>query len=160
VFEGEGLRMLNNDQGSSIFWFLFGVIVIIGSIPYGLGSLHRPATGFVPFLTGFAICILSGIGFIAGTKRQRKGEKWKSAFKGLTWHNPLIAFAAIIVYALVIEWLGFLITSFLLVGFLLRVIIPQKWWVVIVGATLTSIIFYAFFQIWLGTQLPKGILNF
>jgi hypothetical protein len=111
-------------------------------------------------LTGCAIVILSGIGFIAGTVKQKKGEKWKSVFKGLMWHKPFIAFVAIIIYALVIDWLGFLITSFLLVGFLLRVIIPQKWWVVIVGATLTSIIFYVFFQIWLGAQLPKGILNF
>ena len=152
--------MLNNDQGSSIFWFLCGVIIIFVSIPYGLGGLHRPSTGFMPFLTGCAICILSGIGFIAGTLQQRKGEKWKSSFKGLQWHNPLIAFAAIIVYALVIEWLGFLLSSFLLVGFLLRAIIPQKGWVAIVGATLTAVIFYAFFQIWLGAQLPKGILYF
>jgi hypothetical protein len=114
----------------------------------------------MPFLTGCAICILSGIGFIAGTLQPRKGQKWMSSFQGLKWHKPLIAFAAIVVYGLLVEWLGFLVTSFLLVGFLLRVIIPQKWWVVILGAALTSILFYAFFQIWLGTQLPKGILNF
>ncbi len=152
--------MLNNDQSSSIFWFLFGVIVILGSIPYGLGSLHRPSTGFMPFVTGCAICVLSAIGFIAETVRHKKGEKWKSAFKGLLWHKPLIAFVAIIIYALVLEWVGFLTASFLLVGFLLRAIIPQKWWVVIIGAALTSTFFYIFFQLWLKTQLPKGILNF
>jgi hypothetical protein len=72
----------------------------------------------------------------------------------------LIAFLALIVYALLLEWLGFILTTLLLVGFLLRTIYPQKWSVVISASVLTSLMTYVVFRVWLQTQLPAGILSF
>ena len=152
--------MFNNDQVSSASWFFIGVIIVLASIPYGLGGVHSPGTGFMPFLTGLALCILSIIEFVRATRENRKGKRWKTLFKDLQWDKPLIALAGLLVYALLWNSLGYLIGTALLVGFLLRVIYPQKWLVVILGAILSSSLSYIIFQIWLEAQLPRGILDF
>lgn len=152
--------MLNNDQVSSAIWFFIGLLVIIFSIPYGLGELRAPHTGFMPFLTGLAICTLSVIGFIGATLERKAGKKWTSLVKGVKWSKPLVAMIALFVFALILDTLGFIVSTALLVGFLLRAVEPQKWFVVILGATLISLTTYVIFQVLLETQLPAGILKF
>jgi len=130
------IKMFNNDQVSSVVWFFIGVIIMVVSLPYELGGLHAPKTGFLPFVTGAAACILSLIGLVTATMKRRQGEKWKRVLKGFLWEKPLITMGALVVYALVLNRLGFIITTALLVAFLLRAIIPQKWSVVISGPSL------------------------
>ena len=151
---------MNNDQVSSALWFCFGLVVIFLSAPYGLGGIHSPGTGFLPFLTGITICLLSAIGFLDATVEKGKGKKWQSFLRGMRWDKPLISLIALVTYALLLDKLGFLIDTALIIGFLLRVIEPQRWRVVIAGALLTSSAMYLVFQVWLQTQLPAGILNY
>jgi len=63
-------------------------------------------------------------------------------------------------YAIFLEILGFLMVTFLLLIFLFRGIEPQRWLVSVGGSALASLICYAIFELWLKTQLPKGILGF
>jgi multisubunit Na+/H+ antiporter MnhB subunit len=154
------IKMLNNDQVSSAVWFFIGVFIMVVSLPYELGGLHAPKTGFLPFVTGAAACILSLIGFVTATMKRKQGEKWKRVLKGFLWEKPLITMGALVAYAGVLNTLGFIITTALLVAFLLRAIIPQKWSVVISGAVLTPFIAYLVFQVCLKTQLPMGFLGF
>ena len=97
---------------------------------------------------------------MTATMKRRQGEKWKRVLKGFLWEKPLITMGALVVYALVLNRLGFIITTALLVAFLLRAIIPQKWSVVISGAVLTPLFTYLIFQVCLQTQLPRGFFGF
>jgi hypothetical protein len=56
--------------------------------------------------------------------------------------------------------LGFLLASVILMGFLLRAIEPQKWYVVTLGAFLIPVIASLVFGWCLGVQLPTGVLGF
>jgi hypothetical protein len=152
--------MFNSDQISSTFWFFMGLLVCYFSIPYGIGEIRSPETGFMPFYTGVAICILAGLVFLEATLQGKKGLKWQNPFAKVQWSKPLIVLIALVVYALILSMLGFIPSTALLVGFLLRAIDPQKWLVVILGATLTPLITYMVFQVWLGTNLPAGIFGF
>ncbi len=151
---------MNNDQVSSAVFFFIGVFIMAISLPYELGGLHAPKTGFLPFLTGAAACTLSLIGFVAASRKKKAGEKWKRVLRGFSWEKPLITMGALLVYAFVLNTLGFIITTALLVAFLLRAIIPQKWSVVVSGAVLTPLIAYLVFQVCLKSQLPTGFLGF
>ena len=153
-------QVLNNDQVSSVVFFSIGVMIVLASLPYELGGLHSPKTGFLPFVTGLTVCLLSLIGFAAAAVKRMGGEKWKSIVKGLRWDKSLITMVSLVVYALILNTLGFILTTTLLVGFLLRSIIPQKWSVVISGAILTPLVTYVVFQILLKTELPMGLLRF
>jgi hypothetical protein len=153
-------KMLNNDQISSAILFSIGVLIMIFSIPYEIGEIHAPSTGFLPFYTGGVICLLSILVFLEGTAKKREGTKWQNPFKKLRWDKVLVVMAGLAAFALILNHLGFILSSALLVGFLLRCIQPQKWSVVFAGAVFISLITYLVFQTWLGAQLPAGILSF
>jgi hypothetical protein len=72
----------------------------------------------------------------------------------------LYALASLFLYGLFLETLGFLVASVLLMAFLLRVIEPQKWYVVSLGAILIPVCALLLFERGLGVVLPKGVLGF
>ena len=70
-----------------------------------------------------------------------------------------LALGALFAFAFLFEHLGYIITTFLLIAFLLRAIEPQKWWVVILVAFLCSLVSFLVFGLLLNIQLPPGILG-
>jgi len=152
--------MLNNDQLSSAILFFMGLLVSYFSIPYQIGAINAPESGFLPFYIGLVICLLAIGVFVQGTSSFKKGNKWKNPIANVMWGKPLISMAAIVVYTLVLSWVGYIISTILLVGFLMRAIHPQKWGVVIIASIVTALTTHLVFKVWLGTQLPAGFLGF
>ena len=150
---------MNNDQLSGAVWFGLGLAVCLGSLQYKLGTPAAPGTGFMPFLTGLAICFFSGIGLIQATLRKRRGEGWSPVLQGVFWKNAMIILVSLLVYALLLVPLGFVFTTTLFIAFLLRAIVPQRWSVVIACSILTAAASYLIFEVWLKAQLPKGLLG-
>ena len=150
---------MNHDQVSSGVWFFLGLAVCLGSTQYKLGAPASPGTGFMPFLTGVAICLFAGVGFFHATLRRKKGEGWAPLLQGFRWRNALIILLSLLAYALLLAPLGFFLCTTLFIAFLLRAIVPQRWRVVIAGALLTAGATYLIFEVWLKAQLPKGPLG-
>ena len=59
-------------------------------------------------------------------------------------------------YTAAVNSLGFVLTTFIFVLLLLRVIESTKWWLLLVKAILVTVGNYLFFVVWLGLNLPKG----
>ena len=150
---------MNNDQLSGTVWFILGLAVCLGSLQYKLGTPAAPGTGFMPFLSGLAICFFSGIGLIHSTLRRRQGEGWAPVLQGVFWKNAMIILVSLLVYALLLVPLGFVFTTTLFIAFVLRAIVPQRWSVVIACSILTAAASYLIFEVWLKAQLPKGLLG-
>jgi putative tricarboxylic transport membrane protein len=129
-------------------------------LPYGLGTLSSPSTGFLPFLAGLAISSFACVGIIHATLRRGQGVGWKPKMKGLRWQKALIVFCSLLVYVLLLKILGFSLCTTLFVGFLMRAIQPQRWTVVFIGAVATAIIAFTVFELWLQAQLPRGPWGF
>jgi hypothetical protein len=106
------------------------------------------------------ICFFSFIGLVEATLRQRKGGRWKPVMKGLDWGKAFLVMGALTAYALLLSRLGFIICTALFVGFMLRVVKPQGWPVVIAGGVLAALGTYGIFELWLQAQLPRGPLGF
>jgi len=68
----------------------------------------------------------------------------------------ILTIIALLAYAVGMEYLGFLISTFLFIAFLLKFIEPQRWSVVLLGSILTSGISYGVFELILKVQLPRG----
>ena len=66
---------------------------------------------------------------------------------------------ALLAYATTMDYLGFLVSTFFFSFFLLRMIEPQRWGVVILESLLASGVSYLIFEIWLQAQLPRGIFQ-
>jgi putative tricarboxylic transport membrane protein len=150
---------VNHDQVSSGLFFLAGLGICLYSLTYKLGTLAAPASGLMPFLSGAVICLLAGIGFVQGTLRRRSGERWRPILAKVAWHRGLLTLIALLAFLFLLKPLGFVLTTILFVGFLLRTIIPQRWPVVITVALLTAALSYLLFEVWLKAQMPAGLLG-
>jgi len=151
--------MKNNDQRSGFLWLAIGLFIALYSIKYGLGSLSSPGPGFLPCLSGTAIAGLSLIVLIKqrfSEKREKIRDLWESA----NWPAMVMVMGALILYTALLRLLGFLLDTFVLIAFLLRIMEPMNWKKVVAWAGGISLCAYLIFEIWLNAQLPAGILGF
>ncbi len=151
--------MKKYDQISSLVWLTFAVYILVESLRLPLGTWRDPGPGFLPLGSGIFLGILSGIAFFQAHRRAADGSRgsWISPER---WKSLLLILAALFGYALVLDALGFLVSTFILLLVLFRFVEPQKWLVAIGGSALASILCYVVFELWLKTQLPRGILGF
>jgi len=124
-----------------------------------LGTLHDPGSGFIFFWVGVIMVGLSLIILLRAIRLERKAGELKSLWSEVRWKKIISVLLALFVYAYAFTSLGFILSTFLLLIFLFKAVEPQKWSVAIMGAILSALIGYGVFQLWLGSQLPKGLLN-
>lgn len=149
------------DQVSSIFWMVFSVIIIYASYKLGLGSLAHPRPGLLPFLSGVVLFAVSIIVFLRGgiSTSHEKAKGIRQLWEGMNWSKTIIVTIALVLYTLLFSHLGFLLSTILLLIFLLRAIEPVRWFVAIGGSMIVSFVSFAIFVLWLQVQLPKGIIE-
>jgi hypothetical protein len=151
--------MKTNDQWSSLFWLIAGLAIAVYSREYGLGSLSSPGPGFLPFLSGLAIAGLALIVFLQQLAKKDR-EKIKDLWAKKNWQTTMMVMGGLIVYTVLFRFLGFLIDTFLLIAFFLKVLEPINWKKVLAGAAGAAVGSYLIFQVWLEAQLPTGFLGF
>ncbi len=151
--------MRNNDQRSSLFWLVIGLAIALYSAKYGLGKFSSPGPGFMPFLSGL---VLAGLALVVFLQQLSKGskEKLRDLWAQKNWPTIMMVMGALVLYTIFFRFFGFLLDTFLLTAFLLRVMEPLSWKKVLAGAIGAAIGSYAIFQLWLEAQLPKGFLGF
>jgi putative tricarboxylic transport membrane protein len=143
----------------NLFWLLFSLIICIEAYRLKIGTLHEPGPGFFPFGAGFIMLLLSLAALFQSVTR-RKYVEATSRQETFRWWNIVIILAAITVYALSLEKVGFLINTFLFMCLLLKVVEPQTWKTTLMGGLITTLAANLVFNVVFRTQIPKGILGF
>jgi putative tricarboxylic transport membrane protein len=151
----------NRDLISSLFSIAVGIIFCAGSMKYGDVRAGFPNAGFFPFVGGAGLVLLSLIqlfGIYLGNRKT--GEEKPEAFfpQKESLKRIVVTLAILFFYCIALQYVGFLIATFLFMVLLLRCIEPQRWTVLLITALLTSTFSYLLFEILLKAQLPKGIL--
>jgi putative tricarboxylic transport membrane protein len=147
------------DQISSLVWILLAVYIVVESLRLPLGSWRDPGPGFLPLGSGLGLGILGLVAYLQARSR-KKDEGQKSWYSEEKQKSLILILAVLLGYAFALDWLGFLLATFLLLVMLFRFVEPQRWIVAIGGSALASIASYVIFELWLKTQLPRGILGF
>jgi len=147
------------DLISSLFWLVIGVGVSYGGYDLELGTLHDPGSGFMFFWVGLLMMGLSLGIFIQALRKEGMAGELKTLWSGVQWKKVIYVLVALVLYAFAFQFLGFIVCTILLLIFLFKVVEPQRWSVAIFGAVLSALTTYLVFKIWLGTQLPQGILG-
>lgn len=153
-----GDAMRRHDLLSSIIFFCIGLFIAFYSPQFGIGSLSTPGTGFMPFLTGLIICGFATTIFLQALLGKSGGVE--KIWAGIKLKKLVLSVLILIAYAFLLEPLGFIIDSFLLIIFLTRYMGSQTWKRSLLCGVLSSILSYLLFETWLKAQLPRGIFGF
>ncbi len=149
-------------MSEGIFWIVIGGIVCLLALQYGLGSFRAPAPGFVAFLSGI---LIGGIGAIMvlsksislGRERKAAASTGMSIFLGSVG-RLIYTMAFLIAYAVLMEPLGYLVSTFLaMFGLFFEWKKKNLFWSFFFSVA-ASLVSYLVFEIWLHCQLPRGIL--
>lgn len=142
-------------SGSSLLLLLFSCFICIQSYRLNLGTLSSPGPGLFPFGAGLILGFLALIAIL-----QSAQEGGSERIEGRGNLKIVLVLFTLIAYGLILERVGFLVTTFALLIFLLKVIVSQRWARVLVSAFLSTLACYLIFEVWLKAQLPKGFLSF
>lgn len=153
-------------QVDGLVWVLLGIALCIGSIKLQLGSLHVPGPGFLPFLTGASLVIFGLVLIVSKALAGGKGEEHRP--KGVGWVRwswrrfctPLLTAMILLAYIALLEPLGFLLTTFVCLWLLFKLSEPNRWLMPLLLSSITSVVSYLLFSVWLQCQFPKGVLKF
>lgn len=113
--------MNRKDLVSSLVWLLIGLSIIIGSVSsLGVGTANEPGPGLLPLIAGILVSFLSLI-ILLKAAFAKTSEKWSLSklWEGLNWPKIFYTIGALLVYAIMLEIVGFLLMTLLLFIFLL-----------------------------------------
>jgi len=146
--------------GSFLFLLLLGLFVSFEARKLEVGKIFNPGAGFFPFWLSVGLIIVSAVLIIKSVfERDQPSSEFKGLWRGLAWKKNLFVLGALFLYVFLLEILGYVISTFLLMLFLFRAIKAQSWIVMIAGSAFTSLSTYFLFKFWLQVQFPVGILG-
>ncbi len=145
---------------AAIFFLLVGLFFALYARTVEIGTFTEPGPGFLPFWAGLTLVAMAIILFL--TSYAAKVRTAKPPFFPLrdSWKRVLAVFLSLIAYNLLLTPLGFTVTTFLFLVFLVKFIFPQTWKRSLVVGVLGSVFARMLFINFLETQLPKGFLGF
>ena len=153
--------MKNRDLVSSIIWMALGGIFVVGALQQGLMRRGVPGPGFLPFFSGLALIFVSLFVFIpALSQRGKVREQQISFLERDSFRKILLALIALFAFGIAMEYVGYLLTTFLFMFFVARIMEPKGWRTIALLAFLTAVLSYLLFVVLLEVQLPKGLLGF
>ncbi|WJV54071.1 tripartite tricarboxylate transporter TctB family protein [Pectobacteriaceae bacterium CE70] len=138
---------------SPVIFFAFGCF-LLGYSQYVLRDIGNFGAGFMPAFVGVGIIIFSLLEFsIKAVKKSRSLPN-----KTMTITGSVIVITPIIFYLLFVDYLGFIITtSIILFSLMLKFIKTHRIWMTILAIVFSSLIYLLFAKVLL-VALPAGKL--
>jgi hypothetical protein len=155
--------MKKRDAVMAIFWVLLGLTISIWSATFPFGSRKSPGAGFLPMTVGLILILLGSILFFQTIKRKEKasGGTYPPLIpEGAAFKRFALTLAGMFLSVVFLEYLGFILTAFFLLLFLMRAIQPQKWRVAVFYSLASAISSFVLFRVFLKTPLPPGFVGF
>jgi putative tricarboxylic transport membrane protein len=156
---GEQLAMNRRDLLAGLFWLAISLFVVVQSVKSDLGSLHSPGPGFLPFWSAVVLGTLSIILVVTTSLRKKWEGKLVDLWRGLDWLRVIWVLLSLFMYPILLPITGYLITTFMLIGFLLFIGVRSKVWIDVASALAITVISYVIFSVLLDVKLPKGIFG-
>ncbi len=148
--------MRRYDVISGLFLLTVAVVTCLMANRLGFDNIHNPGPGLIPFgvaallgLMSVGLCIRSLLG------RSREGRE-QGVFANIAWGKIIIALCGLIGYGIFFNFLGFRISTFLLMVLLLGAVSRMKWVWALLTSLITVICAYLIFVTWLGCLFPTG----
>ena len=150
--------MKHANLAAAIGLLLLAGFIFFESRQLSFGTFRVPHTGFYPKILAGLLLLLALV-CLAQTLCDQTVGRPTERIPAEGWFRIGATLATLVGYALVLEWLGFLLSTFVLMVLLLRAIEAPNWSKVIVVALVTAVLSYGLFGWLLGVPLPAGVLG-
>jgi putative tricarboxylic transport membrane protein len=134
---------------------LIGIGVIVWAIRLQVGTLVRPLPGSFPLVVGLMIVFLSIAIVVQGWLGRGKSPQPYGDLR-----RPSILVAGLAVYTVILDSLGYLLSTIFIAVVTLRLMGVTSWKVIGVSSVILSVVVYFLFTRFLEVELPAGILPF
>jgi putative tricarboxylic transport membrane protein len=143
---------------TSLFLMTFSGAVISEAFQLEIGTPNNPGSGFMVFGTAGVLGLLALHQFIKSLLSQKR--KAEQASKKIHRGRIGSVIGANIIYIFLLQPVGYLLCTFLLLCFLFQIREKGKWVSAVGGAALTSFLSYLVFSRILQLNLPRGLIPF
>ena len=143
---------------AAVAWLFFVLIALLAfyealKLPFGRAS--APGAGFFPAVLAVLLALVALGGLIAAL---RAGGRQEGEDSRLVWKKIILTVTALLAFAFIFEYVGYLVATFLFVAFLLRIVERKSWAQAGAVALSASLVSYFIFGLLLGAPLPAGFL--
>jgi hypothetical protein len=160
---------LRNDLWSGGVLLLLGGAYLAIDLRYPLDSLANPGPGLFPLAAGMLLVTLAllQLAQAGGTllslgravaSRPSTDDPGGTAEDSQAGRRPVLMLAILVVYLLVVSWIGFLTSTFLLVVICSKLMGSRGWSGPVALAAGLALACYLLFSVWLRVPLPAGRL--
>jgi len=145
----------------AVFWVIFGIIIATVSYGFGLGNLATPGSGLMPFALGIilSLCSFPILTHYFLNRKKAGEEEQRGVWSEVSFRKIALVLACLIGYSLLLERLGFLITTFFSLLVLFKMVDPQKWSWALIATILTTSFAYFLFVVLLNVYMPTFPLS-
>jgi len=134
------------------FWLVLGLYFVQQGRELRLGSISSPGTGFMPFVVGLVLigfCTASAVPLFMATAKRHPERLQIQRLR-----DPAIVVAAMIAYVLVLERIGFVASTAILIVFLTLIVGRTTLLRATIVGVLAPAVCYLVFGMLLGVRLP------
>ncbi|MHB9099136.1 MAG: tripartite tricarboxylate transporter TctB family protein [Syntrophales bacterium] len=136
------------------FWIALSVVICWSSSQLGMGSFQEPGPGFMPFIMGSLMFILT----IASIFEKIPSAKERPPLSREIIFKLCLTIGSLWLYAFLLPVIGFIPDTLILMMFLFSVIQKVRWTTALLASVLSVAACYFLFSS-LGAEFPKGFFS-
>jgi hypothetical protein len=142
-------KAAQSDRASALVFLAFAIAIGSEAFRLGLGTLGNPGPGLTPFSYASVLGLLSMLLYV----RSRAASKGSAIT--IRWRSVLPILTILLAYGLMIEWLGYLLCTFVAMVLLFR-FGGVGWIKAVLLAAIATLLVHLVFVRWLVVPLPLG----
>lgn len=146
-------------QGAAALFAALSVAVALAARKLEYYSALGPGPGFFPFWLAAVMALLSVIWLVQVTRRGPEGKARDFLPEGAALVRIAVIVGALALVTLLLDVIGFQLSMFLFLGFLLLVLGRQRWWVAGIAALAGGAGLFHVFVRYLDLPLPTASLE-
>lgn len=168
-------KMAKLNVFAGIGFILLAILVMSECSRLGIGSFHEPGAGLYPGLVVTLLIVVSVLLMIQslalvirerGMKEKRPatadldGDLGTIGFERAKMKRVGFVILLLLLSSIFFEMAGFLLSTFLLVFFIVKVVERESWVLSIIVSFGSTVPAYIIFKVFLRVPLPAGVLGF
>jgi putative tricarboxylic transport membrane protein len=143
---------------ASLFLIIVSGAVISEALELEVGSPGNPGSGFMIFGAAAILGLLALHQFVKSLGLRK--PKSEAASERIHWARIVAVIVANALYIYLLQPIGYLLCTFLLMCFLFQALERGRWVPRVIGSALASLFTYLLFARLLQLNLPRGLISF